>query len=67
MRKTVSVALLLILTLGTGCATGLPGDYCDVAPNLTPKRETFDHYSATDPVFTEQVFEHWALLEGCEE
>jgi hypothetical protein len=49
----------------TGCATSSPGDYCDVAPTLTPKAATFEHIEANDPVFAEQVFGHWALSDGC--
>ena len=50
----------------TGCETSVPGDYCAVAPDLTPKKEVFTEIEAKDPVFAEQIYQHWVLLDDCE-
>lgn len=71
MRALISsVALAAMMITASGCATSLSdslsGNYCTVAPDLTPKAATFDYIEANDPVLTEQIYQHWALAEACE-
>lgn len=49
----------------SACSTSIPGDYCDVAPPLTPKAETMEDVTTNDPVFTDQIYQHWALMDDC--
>lgn len=61
----LSTALLLTLLSVSACGTSLPASYC-ASPILTPKAATFDGIEASDPVFAEQIYGHWAMRELCE-
>ena len=63
MRLTI-LALVLLLA---GCtSSSLSGNFCTVAPALTPQEATFAYMEVHDQVFTEQVYAHWALLDQCD-
>jgi hypothetical protein len=47
------------------CATSISGNFCTVATPLTPKAEAFTYLEEHDPVFVEQIYKHWGLMEAC--
>ena len=63
----LSVLLLSMITIVSGCTTSsLSGDYCRIAPALTPKSDTAQYVYNHDAVFMEQIIQHWALLDQCD-
>ncbi len=69
LRKEKFMRLMLIAITGlllVGCSSNtLSGNYCTVAPPLTPKLVTMATIEQTDPIFSGQIYQHWALINEC--